>query len=505
MLMRAAQDMRALLFVRSTDGRITSANAQSTHFLGRTPAEAIGELWSDYFAVDGAGSRESGHDQDAGHTVLEGDLHTWDGRSLRVELREGPAEFDQNLTLGVVVEITDRREREARLQQSQRMENLGMLAAGIAHDLNNILAPILIAGSMLKPAVQDDKQKRMLDILQSSAERGAQIVRQILGFSQQSSGDLVRMNPRHVARDLILMVEETFPRNITCEDDLARDLHEVLVNPTQIYQVLLNLCINARDAMPKGGLLRVEAAKRELTADRIPVPEYRTQTHWVCYTVTDTGVGIPADKLDSIWTPFYTTKQDSGGTGLGLATARGIIMKHGGFIEVSSRVGRGTSFEVYLPAAPSTDQPKFAPGRADDLPRGAGERILVVDDEAAVREMVRTTLVAAGYRVTVATQGVDALSLYNIWGNELALVITDMHMPGMAGDLFGSVLRRLAPDLPILSISGHPDAIERWKESGTTEPNRFLTKPFGVAELHQTVHEMLEAHKAATHPGLPTH
>jgi len=235
MLMRAAQDMRALLFVRSTDGRITSANAQSTHFLGRTPAEAIGELWSDYFAVDGAGSRESGHDQDAGHTVLEGDLHTWDGRSLRVELREGPAEFDQNLTLGVVVEITDRREREARLLQSQRMENLGMLAAGIAHDLNNILAPILIAGSMLKPAVQDDKQKRMLDILQSSAERGAQIVRQILGFSQQSSGDLVRMNPRHVARDLILMVEETFPRNITCEDDLARDLHEVLVNPTQIY------------------------------------------------------------------------------------------------------------------------------------------------------------------------------------------------------------------------------------------------------------------------------
>ncbi|MCF3648855.1 hybrid sensor histidine kinase/response regulator [Synoicihabitans lomoniglobus] len=499
----------AWTYIRDLDGLIVYSSPQSRHFLGRDAQDLVGQPWTTCLAAGKLNLqrwealREAGqHGDFALHTELElcGSRPT----PLWVEVRErdwldDTAADPVELIVGTVVDISDRRLRESQLQHGQRLENLGLLSAGIAHDLNNILAPILIAGSLLRPSAKSDRERRMVDILQTSAERGARIVRQILGFAHGDDSDRGPIDPRHVLRELVLVVQETFPRNISLHDDISSNLRTVHANPTQLHQLLLNLCVNARDAMPDGGELHIKATNAVVKNPPAHQPISRSRRDWVRITIRDTGTGIPPEQLDQIWAPFYTTKADGHGTGLGLSTVRSLIIAHGGFVDVRSRPGEGTTFSVHLPTIdrlPDCEGLTHLAG--DDEEPGHGERILVVDDEPSVRDVIRETLGARGYDIMLAADGVEALATINLVENDIALVITDVHMPHMSGDILVNVLKRMRPQLPIIAISGHPDAPQNWQQDNQEQPNATLTKPFAGPALVQTVKDVLN-------PSAPAH
>ena len=274
-----------------------------------------------------------------------------DGSVIDVEVSARPVLLDgRTVRLVLAVDITEKKQLKAKLVQIQRLESLGMLAAGIAHDLNNILTPIVCAAPILREALTNPHDIKILNTLESSAERGTGLVKQILGFAHATTAELEPTQVKHLARDVIGVIEETFPKNISLRHLIPSDLWPVQGNATQIYQVLLNLCVNARDAMPKGGTLRLTAANRFLDAEAAyAIPSARPGA-WVLIEVDDTGSGIPPDVLARIWEPFFTTKGLGKGTGLGLSTVRGIVATHRGFVDLHTEAGRGSTFRIFLPA-----------------------------------------------------------------------------------------------------------------------------------------------------------
>jgi PAS domain S-box-containing protein len=390
--------------------------------------------------------------------------------------------------LMVNTNITEKKKIEARFLRAQRMESIGTLAGGIAHDLNNVLAPILMAVDLLKMPLPESEHPALLGTIQTSAERGAEMVRQILSFARGVEGQRVIVQLKHLVRDLEKVLRSTLPKSITVETDLPGELWVVQGDATQLYQVLMNLCVNARDAMPQGGTLTIGAEHKVLDetfarmhADARPGP-------FVQLKISDTGTGIPAEILDRIFDPFFTTKEVGKGTGLGLSTVLGIVQSHGGFVHVASEVGKGTQFSVYLPAADS-GHAAGAEGEASQTGKcGHGELILVVDDEAAIRSVMTAALESRGYRVKTAREGKEAVELYAQHRGEVRLVVTDMMMPGMDGAAAIRALRALDPGVRIVATSGLVDG------SGPTGlgVRGFLAKPYTAAELVRAVREALE-------------
>ncbi len=394
--------------------------------------------------------------------------------------------------LGVGTDITERKKLEEQFLRAQRLEGIGMLAAGIAHDLNNVLTPILMAGPMLRMHATDPADQRLLQTLEHSAERGAALVRQILTFAHGTTGDPRLIQLKHLARDIVELVQETFPKSIKLDQHFPNDLAPVRANPTQIHQVLLNLCVNARDAMPQGGRLRLRAHNRTLTdADTLTIPSARPG-FFICLEIEDTGTGIPPDVLARIWEPFFTTKGEGKGTGLGLSTVRGIVEAHQGFVEVESVVNRGTVFRINLPAAENISPPADFAAPAL-LPRGSGQLILLVDDEATVRDVTRATLARYGYRVLAASSATEAVSLFIPRSDEVRLLITDLHMPSLDGAALARILQRIKPGLKILAISGLTGAS---LGAASAKPEQFaddfVAKPFKPEVLLRKVHQLLQ-------------
>ncbi|MCX6953040.1 MAG: response regulator, partial [Verrucomicrobia bacterium] len=401
----------------------------------------------------------------------------------------------------IATDITDKRHLEEQFLRAQRLESLGLLAAGIAHDLNNVLAPVLMSAPILRLHVTAPSALRVLDILEKSAERGTGLVRQILGFSQGASTGLRLIQVKHLLRDLCAVVHASFPKSIALDDHVPADLWPVQGNPTQIHQVLLNLAINARDAMlPRGGTLRLAASNQTLDAAAAHAIEGARPGAFLVLEVGDTGTGIPPELLTRIWDPFFTTKGEGQGTGLGLATVRGIVASHHGFVTLTTRVDHGTTFRVFLPAEKPAD-PK-GPAPADpELPRGHGELLLLVDDETDVRDIAGAILRDHGYRVLPACDGVDAIGLFTERATEIQLVITDVNMPHVDGHALASVLRRLRPELKIMAISG----LGRTGNDSAApfESAHFdtrLQKPFTVEDLLTTVHRTLHRELPAGGP-----
>ncbi len=392
-------------------------------------------------------------------------------------------------------DITEKKQLEARFLQAQRLESLGSLASGIAHDLNNVLAPILLATPLLRAKAQDDSDRRMIASMESSARRGADIVRQVLTFARGAVGERVPVQPRHLLREIGEVASETFPRNIQVEMDFAKDLWPVIGDATQLHQILMNLCINARDAMPQGGTLTVAATNIELDeAFTAMTPGARVGPH-ICLKVADTGAGIAPENYDRIFEPFFTTKEKGKGTGLGLPTVLGLVKSHGGFVRFHSKVGVGTRFEVFLPANPAA---KIAADRnaGDGPPRGDGELILVVDDEIALREVATRILERSGYKVVTAAEGTDALALYLRDRPAVAAVVTDMSMPGMDWPSFIRVLRRIEPAVRILGITGigETDGLEGIESLAL---HGLLLKPFTAEVFLWALHGLLHPAPAA--------
>lgn len=392
--------------------------------------------------------------------------------------------------LVIGVDVTEKRQIEEQLLRSQRMEHLGLLVAGIAHDLNNILSPSLLVAPFMRPLVTKPSEHAFLDSVERSAERGAALVKQIMLFAQGRGEGHIPLKPGNLARELISLIRETFPRSLNFEEEIGPDLWPVNANPTQLHQVLLNLLVNARDAMGGHGLLTLRLVNRQLDSAAAGRIVGARSGAFVCFEIGDTGPGIAPDVLPRIWEPFFTTKEPGKGTGLGLSTVRGIVSSHLGFCEVQTTPGEGTVFRVYLPATGTPGE--VTRSSADPfIPRAHGELILVVDDEPGVRELLNAILVNHGYQVLTARDGIEGINIFSAQQTQVALVITDMHMPHGRGDSFAGLLRLIRPDIRVLYISGLGA-----EESGRAAPpagseDPFLLKPFKPAVLLEAVHKLL--------------
>ena len=431
----------------------------------------------------------------AGETVrYEHEMTGRDGKYYCFDVQYVPRRASDGAVLGyfsLVFDVTERVLRDRQLLRTQRLESVGRLASGIAHDLNNILSPVLLGADLLLDSVQDPGGRDLLDMIKTSSQRGAAILRQLLLFGRGEEDGHGALALEPLIRDMLKIVAETFPKNVSVQSRVAPDLPAVLGNVTHLHQVLMNLCINARDAMPAGGRLTLDARAETVDADLAKACAAPATGPHVVLEVADTGSGIPPEILDKIFDPFFTTKPAGQGTGLGLSTVLGLVRSHRGFIRVDSRPGAGTRFRIYLPAAPA-EGPATPAAAAAALPPGHGEGILVVDDEPAARDVVRQILERHGYRVFAVAGGAEALALYDRDPARIQLVITDLMMPGMDGAALLRHLRQSATDLKAIAMTGGLSRAEM-AQALEAESAEFLLKPFGAAVLLETVRRALRA------------
>ncbi len=393
-------------------------------------------------------------------------------------------------TLIINTDVTEKKRLQAQFLRAQRLESIGTLASGIAHDLNNILSPITMGAQMLQMKPQDEQSRRLLEIMRTNAERGGEMIKQLLSFARGIAGERVLIQPKHLIREIVGITQETFPRSIQVEERLseglwAEGLWVINGDATQLHQALLNLCVNARDAMPRGGKLTIEVENRRLDEMYAGMLKGASPGNYVVITITDTGTGIPPEIIDRIFDPFFTTKEPGHGTGLGLATVQSIVANHDGFITVESKPGRGTNFKIYLPAHKAASQKQAEEGRPN-IPFGKDELILVVDDEAAVREMTRTTLEAFGYRALTADDGATALGVFATHKNEISVVIADLMMPVMDGLKTIRALQNLNPQVRVLASSGLIESAQE-AELDRLGVKTVLVKPYSAETLLKTV------------------
>ncbi len=488
---------REAIFITDLEHRVLYWNAGAERLFGWSGSEVIGRTAEQIFEVGSAAHVQAAAAATLSHGHWHGEMRLQhrNRAAVIVESRHTLIRDDAGrpkARLCISTDITDRKRLEEQFLRAQRMENIGLLAAGVAHDLNNMLAPILLAAPMVRDHLVNPGALAMLTTLERSAERGAALVKQILSFAQGASGEQRPMQVRHLLRELGAVIRGTFPKSIRFEERIPADLWPIKGNPTQIHQVVLNLCVNARDAMPLGGVLKLRAENRAVAPTAVPAAEGARAGLFLLLAVEDSGLGITPDVMACMWDPFFTTKEADKGTGLGLSTVRGIVQGHGGFIVVRSEPGKGAAFEVYLPAADAVEPP-VRPGPARVVPVGNGETILVVDDEHHVREMVTTLLTRRGYRVLTATDGAEAVAVFSRRMAEIRLVVTDLHMPNLDGATFGRAVRRMNPAVRVVVASGLSSPLGSRPSFAPEEfADAVLAKPFRPEELIGLVHDLLQ-------------
>jgi PAS domain S-box-containing protein len=481
---------RDVIVVRDLEDRIIYWNKAAERLYGWMADEACGRTSYELLFHGDRSQLEP-----AQRALLSGDewfgelrKTTREGRTVVVEsswslLRDRqnrPAEI-----LAIEADVTEKRARERHALRAQRLESIGTLAGGIAHDLNNMLTPILMSAGLLQKDRPVTERQGLLSNIRASAERGAEMVKQLLSFAGGLETEKTRVDLRQVVGEIKSLLDHTLPKSIVIRTNVAADLRPVAGNSTQLSQVLMNLCVNARDAMPDGGSLTVEAANFDLNGEfAATAPDAHPGPH-VRLTVSDTGSGIPTDVIDRVFDPFFTTKERSKGTGLGLSTVLGIARSHQGFVRVESPPGQGTRFEVYIPAFESAPLAALSPVRPTTV-SADGQLILVVDDESYILIAVKTALEDAGYRVVTAPDGAEAASTLQQHVSEVSAAIVDMMMPGMDGPATMRALRTINPKLPIIANSGL-----RVAEDVEGLANAFLAKPYTDEQLLTAVSNVL--------------
>ncbi len=483
------------ILVRDLEHHITYWNKSAEELYGWSAEEAVGRKVSELLYGDPADFLE------ATRMVLE--KGEWKGEIRQATRSGGEVLVEGRWTLvrdaggrpksilAINSDITEKKQLEAQFLRVQRMESIGTLAGGIAHDLNNVLSPILMAVDLLRMKTADPTSLGVLATVEASARRGADMVRQVLSFARGMDGQRLPLRAKDVLRDIGHILQETFPKNIRCSTRTGADLPLLSGDATQLHQVLLNLCVNARDAMPHGGSLEVRADTAEIDEHYAAMnPGAQPGTH-VVFTVTDSGHGIPAEMRDKIFDPFFTTKELGQGTGLGLSTVLAIVKSHGGFIQVQSAPGEGTVMKVYFPAASLEPDPNAAVASAEPAGSGSGELILLVEDEPAVRKITSRTLEARGYNLLTAADGAEAVALYAKHQRSIHLVLTDMMMPVMDGSATIQVLKRVNPRVRIIAASGLNDANTQDKAL-QLGARRFLSKPYNADAMLRAIREVLD-------------
>ncbi len=477
------------VIVRDLYHNILMWNKSAQKLYGWTKKEAVGQNAMKLLYRDILPIHQEIHKTVISQGSWQGEIHkyTKSGQEIIVESRWTLVlnEHSQPKSILVVdTDVTQEKILENQVLRAQRMESIGTLASGIAHDLNNVLSPILMSVQLLKAKHNEERSRQIFTIIENNAKRGANLVKQVLSFARGIEGDHTVLQIQHLILEIRQVVTQTFPKIITINTGFDADLLTVFGDSTQIHQVLINLCLNARDAMLNGGHLSI-------TAQNIFIDENYAWMHleaevgfYVVITISDTGVGIPNELLDRIFEPFFTTKEFGQGTGLGLSTVQGIIKGHHGFINVSSIVGKGTEFKVYLPAV------NHAPSQSIedlDMPKGNGEWVMVVDDELAIREINKASLEHHNYQVMTASDGIEAIAIYAQNRDKIKTAIVDMMMPNMDGATTIVTLQRMNPQIRIIAVSGLATG-DQVPLNQNSLFSAFLAKPYTTQELLKTLY-----------------
>jgi PAS domain S-box-containing protein len=473
--------------LRDTAGKISYWNHGSRTLYGWEKEEALGKLAAELMSPEPFPEPKEAWQVVEATGVWQGEMKqvTQSGCEILVEQRRTlmkNAAGESTGQLIINVDVTDRRRAESLARRSQRLESIGTLVGGIAHDLNNLLTPILMGTSLLAKPQSPEGRQHLLDTIRTSAERGGSMIKQLLAFAGGSEGEKQIIDLAAVVHEIEDILAHTLPKTIAMTVDCPPGIWKVLGDSTELTQVFMNLSINARDAMPGGGALAFEVTNLHVCKEDLPRTHLPSSGRYVRLTITDTGSGMSPDVVEQAFDPFFTTKAQGKGTGLGLATSRGIIRAHGGVISIESEVGRGTKFTIYLPAEQG-EASQAGHQQADALSWGEGETVLLVDDEAPILALARATLERHGYHVLTANSGSEALTLLQQQGGKLAAAIVDMMMPGLDGPTTMERLRSIQPGLPMIASSGlrRPPAAQA-----------FLPKPYSDQQLLQTVRTVIE-------------
>jgi PAS domain S-box-containing protein len=479
------------IFVHNLDYQILFWNKGAEQLYGWQTAEAIGQDSRHFVGEDAVSQFEAAMSIVLSTGTWQGELTkiTATGKQVIVSSRRSllrDTEGNPKSILIVETDITEQKQLESQFFRAQRLESLGTLASGIAHDLNNILTPILGIVEILPlqfPDI-DERTQNLLTILNDSTRRGADLVKQILSFTRGVEGKPTCIQVHHLIKEIQRIIKQAFPKNIEPVFDYSKHLWTIEADSTLIHQVLMNLCVNARDAMPNGGTLTIGTENLTIDENYARIHLDARSGDYIVISVTDTGMGMTTELIDRIFDPFFTTKEVGKGTGLGLSTSMGIIKSHGGFITVYSEVGKGTCFKVYLPA---TDTKVTESQPLLDLPLGDNQLILIVDDEIFVRSITGTTLETYNYRVLTAGDGIEAIATYAEHKKDVSIILLDLMMPSLDTVTTVRTLHKLNPQVKIIAMSGlstNEQMTQNLKDNGV---RTFLAKPFTAEDLLNTL------------------
>jgi two-component system cell cycle sensor histidine kinase/response regulator CckA len=494
-LSRAIEQSPVSFVITDLDGRAQYVNSKFTAVTGLT----LEDIMERRIEVLRAGHPDEASFQAFMNTVRAG--QEWRGElattrrdgtriweSVKVScLRNPNGDITQLLCLRE--DISERKKLELELRQAQKMESLGTMAGGIAHDFNNLLAIINGYAELCQQGEPDSAllQKSLREI-HRAAQRASGLVKQILTFSRKTEMKKAATDFNQLARDLVALLAETFPRTITFQLNLKKELPNLLADQNQLQQIVLNFCVNARDAMPEGGTITISTGTRE-GRDLVHLGGDPARTY-ARLAVSDTGTGMTPEVRARIFEPFFTTKPTNQGTGLGLAVVYGIVVAHQGVVEVESSPGAGSTFSVYLPLPESTVKVAAAAPSGDWFPVGH-ETILVVDDEAALRTLLARALGSKGYRVTTAANGIEAISLLLGADTKLDIALLDLNMPGASGTEVLKCIQQALPNLPVLVLSGHMTPHARVEFEKITRRD-FLQKPYRLEDVGRRIRSLLD-------------
>jgi PAS domain S-box-containing protein len=482
------------IMVRDIEGRIQFWNRGAQAIYGWTSDEAIGKLASKLLFTD----------PEKFDLAQKRVIETGGWRGEHYQIRKNGTQVivasrwtllsDQDgipqCMLVINSDITEQKKMEAQFLRAQRLESIGTLASGVAHDLNNILSPILLSVPLLRDDLSAEVRETILRDLETSAQRGSEIVRQVLTFARGAEGDRVLVQPAHLIKEIAHFAQESFPKSIQIRTLYPQESWSIEADPTQLHQALMNLCLNARDAMPDGGELEISVENTLVDEPFAATMAGANAGPHVLIEVSDNGIGISQSIIDRIFDPFFTTKGIGKGTGLGLSTCIGIVNNHGGFMNVCSEEGIGTTFKLYLPAAE-----RFAVETQEDpaavIRPGQGELLLLVDDERSIRNTASAILQKHGYQVVVAADGFEAITIFAARMREVDAVITDITMPLMDGITLIRTLRNINPAVTVLASTGQNDD-KRKKELSDLSVPACLTKPYSKRSLLTAVGNLLD-------------
>jgi two-component system, cell cycle sensor histidine kinase and response regulator CckA len=491
------------IFVRDLEGRITFWNKGAERLYGWTAAETAGKTTSQLFPGGGPVAVEEAEREILENGEWSGEFHrrARDNREITIDSRWTLLRDEQSNPRSVLVieaDVTEKKKLETRFLRAQRMEGIGTLATGMAHDLNNILAPILISAGTLRWELAPEEREDAIKHIEAGVKRGAEVIRQVLTFGRGVEGERVAVNPAELLKETALIVSQTFPKDITIVQEIAEDVWPIIGDKTQIHQVLLNLCINARDAMPEGGQLT-------LSIHNVMVDEHYQVLHapgrpgpYVVFEVADTGCGIPPSDMERIFDPFFTTKEFGKGTGLGLSTVLGIVKSHQGLLAVDTALKKGTTFKALFPVSSKASNSIVSKIQLP-APRGEGQAVLIIDDEVNIVATNRRMLEKHGYRVLTANNGQQALEVYKLNRPNIELVVTDIMMPNLDGMGLIRALKATDPEIKIIASSGLGSGLgnvsggdSRASELNSLGVNAFLAKPYPAEKLLSVINEVLK-------------